>query len=190
MCGLAAVVGSFDDALLESLGAGLRHRGPDGGGVFRGDGAALVARRLAILDLPGGEQPFVSDDGRSAIAFNGEIYNVRELKRSLEEEGVRFRSDHSDTELVLRLYETRGLDALQELDGMFAFAILDGTNRKLVAARDRFGIKPLYWTRAGGRVALASELRTLLRVPGVAREVDHESLWHYLTLRFVPGEQI
>ena len=91
----------------------------------------------------------VSDDGLSAIAFNGEIYNVRELKRSLEAEGVRFSSDHSDTELVLRLYETRGLDALSELNGMFAFAILDGRRRRLVAARDRFGIKPLYYARLG-----------------------------------------
>ncbi len=189
MCGIAALTGSFDDALLNSLGTALRHRGPDGGGVFRGEGAALVARRLAILDLPGGEQPLVSDDGRSAIAFNGEIYNVRELKRSLEAEGIRFRSDHSDTELVLRLYETRGLDALSELNGMFAFAILDGRKRKLVAARDRFGIKPLYFTQAGGRFALASELRTLLRVPGLVRELDRESLSHYLTLRFVPGER-
>jgi asparagine synthase (glutamine-hydrolysing) len=188
MCGLAAVAGSFDGAgLLDSLGASLRHRGPDAGGAFTVDGAALVARRLAILDLPGGGQPLVSDDGRSAIAFNGEIYNVRELKRSLEEEGVRFRSDHSDTEVVLRLYERRGLGALSELNGMFAFAILDGRARKLVAARDRFGIKPLYYTRTPSRFALASELRTLLQVPGVEREVGHESLWHYLTLRFVPG---
>ena len=188
MCGLAAVVGSFDEpGLLDSLGASLRHRGPDGGGVFTAARAALVARRLAILDVPGGAQPLVSDDGRSAIAFNGEIYNVRELKRSLEEEGVGFRSDHSDTELVLRLYERRGLDALSELNGMFAFAIVDGRRRKLVAARDRFGIKPLYYTRTQGGFALASELRTLLQVPGVERSVDHESVWHYLTLRFVPG---
>lgn len=189
MCGIAAVVGACDDELLESLGAALLHRGPDGGGIYRGDGAALVARRLAILDLSGGRQPLVSDDGSSAIAFNGEIFNVLELKRSLEADGVRFRSDHSDTELVLRLYEARGVEALSELNGMFAFAILDGRKRKLVAARDRFGIKPLYYTSANGRFALASELRTLLHVPGIDRAVDHTSLWHYLTLRFVPGEQ-
>jgi asparagine synthase (glutamine-hydrolysing) len=189
MCGIAAVAGPYDDALLESLGAGLLHRGPDGGGAFRGDRAAIVARRLAILDLPGGDQPLVSDDGSSAIAFNGEIFNVRELKRSLEAGGVRFRSDHSDTELVLRLYETHGLDALSRLNGMFAFAILDGKKRKLVAARDRFGIKPLYYADAGGRFALASELKTLLRVPGVERELDAASLSHFLTLRFVPGER-
>jgi asparagine synthase (glutamine-hydrolysing) len=189
VCGIAAIAGGADAELLDDLQRALHHRGPDGGGVFIGAGAALVARRLAILDLPGGEQPLVSDDGRSAIAFNGEIYNVRELKRSLEADGVRFRSDHSDTELVLRLYETRGLDALRELNGMFAFAILDGRKRKLVAARDRFGIKPLYYTRTPDGFALASELRTLLRIPGVERELDHESLWHYLTLRFVPGER-
>ncbi len=190
MCGIAALVGQADDALLESLGAALHHRGPDGGGVFRGDGGALVARRLAILDLPGGSQPLVSDDGRSAIAFNGEIYNVRELRSGLEADGVRFRSDHSDTELVLRLYEARGLDALAELNGMFAFAILDGARRKLVAARDRFGIKPLYFARRpGGGLALASELGALLRVPGIGRDLDLDALWHYLTLRFVPGGQ-
>jgi asparagine synthase (glutamine-hydrolysing) len=183
------VAGAYDDALLERLGHALLHRGPDGGGVFRADGGALVARRLAILDLPGGEQPIVSDDGLSAIAFNGEIYNVRELKRALEAEGVRFRSDHSDTELVLRLYEHEGVAGLERLNGMFAFAILDGRRRKLVAARDRFGIKPLYWTTTESRVAVASELRTLLRAGVVGRTVDHESLWHYLTLRFVPGER-
>jgi asparagine synthase (glutamine-hydrolysing) len=188
MCGIAALVGAFDDALLDSLGAALHHRGPDGGGIFRVEDAAIVARRLAILDLPGGEQPLVSDDGRSAIAFNGEIYNVRELKRELEADGVRFRSDHSDTELVLRLYEARGLDALADLNGMFAFVVLDGVRRRLVAARDRFGIKPLYFARTpGGGVAFASELATLLRVPGIKRELDPAALWHYFTLRFVPG---
>jgi asparagine synthase (glutamine-hydrolysing) len=189
VCGIAALVGSFDEGLPDALASALLHRGPDGGGVFRLDDAALVAKRLAILDLPGGGQPLVSDDGLTAIAFNGEIYNVRELKRSLESEGVRFRSDHSDTELVLRLYEARGLDALSELNGMFAFAIVDGRARKLVAARDRFGIKPLYYARTPRGLALASELRTLLRVPGVERGLDHESLWHYLTLRFVPGDR-
>jgi asparagine synthase (glutamine-hydrolysing) len=189
MCGIAAIAGGYDDALLEALGACLYHRGPDGGGAFAQGDAAVVARRLAILDLPGGTQPMVSEDGRTGIAFNGEIYNVRELKRRLEEEGVRFCSDHSDTELVLRLYERHGLDALDRLEGMFAFAILDGRRRKLVAARDRFGIKPLYYARPGGGFALASELRTLLRVPGVSRDLDEESLSHYLTLRFVPGER-
>jgi asparagine synthase (glutamine-hydrolysing) len=189
VCGIAAVTGAYDDAVLEALGAALHHRGPDGGGAYRGEGAALVARRLAILDIPGGDQPMVSDDGRAAIVFNGEIFNVHELKDRLEARGVRFRADHSDTELVLRLYEAYGLDAVSELNGMFAFLIFDGRRRRLLAARDRFGIKPLYYARAGGGVALASELRSLLQVPGVEREIDQQSLWHYLTLRFVPGER-
>ena len=183
------MAGAYDDELLERLGAALFHRGPDGGGSFSANGAAIVARRLAILDLPGGEQPLRSDDGRSTIVFNGEIYNVRELKRELEADGVLFRSDHSDTELVLRLYERYGLDFLPRLNGMFAFVILDSKKRSLVAARDRFGIKPLYWTESGSRVTLASELRTLLQTGDVERTVDRESLWHYLTLRFVPGER-
>ena len=189
MCGLAGIAGPFDDALHARLGAALEHRGPDGEGIFRGDGAALVARRLAILDLAGGNQPMDSDDGALAIAFNGEIYNAPELRAGLEREGVRFRTDHSDTEVVLRLYERRGADALAELNGMFAFAVYDGPRRRLFAARDRFGIKPLYYARTGGGLALASELRSLLHVPGITRDLDRASLFHYLSLRFVPAER-
>jgi asparagine synthase (glutamine-hydrolysing) len=187
MCGLAGFVGPYDEALADRLEAALEHRGPDGGGVFRGDGATLVARRLAILDLAGGAQPMV--EGEVAIAFNGEIYNAPELRRSLEAEGVRFATDHSDTEVVLRLYEQRGAEGLAQLNGMFAFVVYDGRRRRLFAARDRFGIKPLYYARPGGGLAFASELRALLHVPGVDRELDRESLFHYLSLRFVPGER-
>src|SRR5262245_18558885 len=187
MCGLAGFVGPHDGALADRLEAALEHRGPDGGGVFRGDGATLVARRLAILDLAGGSQPMV--DGEVAIAFNGEIYNAPELRRSLEGEGVSFNTDHSDTEVVLRLYERRGAEGLHELNGMFAFAVYDGRRRRLFAAPDRFGIQPFYYARPGGGFAFASGLRALLQVQGVEREVDRESLFHYLSLRFVPGER-
>ena len=187
MCGLAGFVGPYDEALADRLEAALEHRGPDGGGVFRGHAATLVARRLAILDLAGGAQPMV--DSEVAIAFNGEIYNAPELRRSLEAEGVRFETDHSDTEVVLRLYEQRGAEGLAQLNGMFAFVVYDGRRRRLFAARDRFGIKPLYYARPGGGLAFASELRALLHVPGVDRELDRESLFHYLSLRFVPGER-
>jgi asparagine synthase (glutamine-hydrolysing) len=188
MCGIAGVAGSWDDALLERLGASLRHRGPDGGGVVTHDDVALVARRLAIIDLATGEQPMTSPGGRCTIVFNGEIYNAPELRQRLEGEGRVFSSDHSDTEVVLALWEEHGEDAFGLLNGMFALAILDREQNELVLVRDRLGIKPLYYTERGS-FAFASELRALLQMPGVEREVDRDALFHYLSLRFVPGEQ-
>jgi asparagine synthase (glutamine-hydrolysing) len=191
VCGLAGIAGPHDPELLDTLAAALRHRGPDQGGTHRDvkAGVGLVARRLAILDLAGGDQPMTSSDGRLVIAFNGEIYNAPELRAELEAQGATFASDHSDTEVVLRLYEREGERGLERLNGMFAFAVHDRRDGSIFAARDRFGIKPLYWARPGGRLAFASELRALLLVPGVARELDRESLFHYLSLRFVPGER-
>jgi len=188
VCGLAALALPHEPELLDRLAAALVHRGPDGTGVHRDGNVALVARRLAILDLPGGGQPMANDDGSVVLAFNGEIFNAPELRTELEREGVGFTSDHSDTEVVLRLYE-RGGEFLPRLNGMFAFVIHDRRRNGLFGARDRFGIKPLYYTRPHGGFACASELRTLLDVPGVDRELDRESLWHYLSLRYVPGER-
>ena len=187
MCGIAGVVGAWDDALLERLGASLRHRGPDGGGVVTEGDVALVARRLAILDLETGEQPMTSPSGRSTIVFNGEIYNAPQLRERLERAGRVFATDHSDTEVVLAQWEEHGAAGLQALNGMVAFALLDREQRELVLVRDRLGIKPLYYTDAP--FAFASELRTLLHGPGIERELDRESLFHYLSLRFVPGER-
>jgi asparagine synthase (glutamine-hydrolysing) len=187
MCGIAGVVGSWDDALLERLGSSLRHRGPDGGGAAIDGDVALVARRLAIIDLERGEQPMTSPGGRSTIVFNGEIFNSPQLRAELERAGRIFATDHSDTEVVLALWEERGAEGLRALNGMFAFALLDRERRELVLVRDRFGIKPLYYTERP--FAFASELRTLLQVPGVSRELDRESLFHYLSLRFVPAER-
>ena len=191
MCGFAAIAGPHDRALLEDLGAALHHRGPDEGGILFDPElqVGLSCRRLSILDLAGGHQPMTTPDGALSIAFNGEIFNTPELRARLQAQGVTFTTDHSDTELVLRLYELRGAAALDELNGMFAFVILDRRRGVLFGARDRFGIKPLYVARPGGGLAVASELRTLLRVPGVERTVDRQSLFHYLSLRFVPGER-
>jgi len=188
MCGIAALALPHEPALLDRLGDALAHRGPDEGGVHRDGDVALVARRLAILDISGGSQPMANDDGSLVIAFNGEIFNAPELRAELERDGVPFASDHSDTEVVLRLYE-RGGEFLPRLNGMFAFVVHDRRRNLLFGARDRFGIKPLYYTRPDGGFACASELRALLLVPGVERGLDRESLSHYLSLRFVPGER-
>jgi len=188
MCGIAALALPHDAALLDRLSDVLAHRGPDEAGIHRDGDVALVARRLAILDVAGGHQPMTNDDGTLAIAFNGEIFNAPELRAELERDGVRFATDHSDTEVVLRLYE-RGGEFLPRLNGMFAFVIHDARRNVLFGARDRFGIKPLYVARPHGGFAAASELRALLLVPGVERELDSTSLWHYVSLRFVPGVQ-
>ena len=191
MCGFAAIAGPHDPALLERLGASLHHRGPDEGGILHDPAlqVGLSCRRLSIIDLAGGHQPMTTPDGQLSIAFNGEIFNMPELREELLAAGVRLATDHSDTEVVLRLYEREGRAALQRLNGMFAFVVLDRRRGELFGARDRFGIKPLYLARPGGGLAVASELRTLLRVPGVGRTVDRQSLFHYLSLRFVPGER-
>ncbi len=188
MCGLAALALPHDAALLDRLSEAFAHRGPDDAGVHRDGDVALVARRLAILDVAGGHQPMTNDDATLAIAFNGEIFNAPELRAELERDGVRFTTDHSDTEVVLRLYE-RGGEFLPRLNGMFAFVIHDARRNLLFGARDRFGIKPLYVARPNGGFAAASELKALLQIPGVERELDSTSLWHYLSLRFVPGER-
>lgn len=191
MCGFAGIAGPHEEALLERLGELLEHRGPDDSGVYRDAGAqvGLVARRLAIIDLEGGHQPMASADGSVWIAYNGEIYNAPVLRERLEAKGHRFTTDHSDTEIVLALYQERGEEMLEELNGMFAFVIHDTRRKLLFGARDRFGIKPLYYARPGGGLAFASELRTVLAFPGVGRELDRQSLFHYLSLRFVPGER-
>lgn len=167
------------------------HRGPDAEGTFvdAEAGIGLAMRRLSIIDLSGGLQPMRSRDGRYTLVFNGEIVNAPALRVELEKDGVVFRSAHSDTEVLLALLERWGVDALPQLNGMFAFALHDAQQGTLTLARDRFGIKPLYYIEEGGRFAFASEMKSLLRLPFVRREVDHSSLFHYLSLMYVPGEK-
>jgi asparagine synthase (glutamine-hydrolysing) len=189
MCGIAGLHGPQEDGWIAAMSGRLRHRGPDGDGVFqdREAGLALAMRRLAIIDLAGGAQPMSSPDGRCTLVYNGEIYNAPALRAALEAKGERFATDHSDTELLLRLLMREGKAALPRLNGMFGFAFYDRAAGTLLLARDRFGIKPLYWTRAGGRFAFASELKALLALPFLDRQVDRESLWHYMSLMYVPG---
>jgi asparagine synthase (glutamine-hydrolysing) len=190
MCGIAGLCGPQDEAWIEAINARITHRGPDDLGVFR-DGAdfSLAMRRLAIIDIAGGHQPMSTGDGRYTIVYNGEVYNAAELRRELEAGGERFSSDHSDTEVVLRLYARRGEGCLERLNGMFAFAIYDRQRRTLFCARDHAGIKPFYYLQAGGRFAFASELKALLALPVVSRDLDRDSLFHYMSLMYVPGER-
>ena len=160
----------------------MAHRGPDGRGVWTSVDVALGFRRLAIVDIAGGNQPMVSGDGRVVVVFNGEIYNHRELRIELEAAGHRFRSDHSDTEVLVHGWRQWGTDLCRRLNGMFAFAIWDHGERSLFLARDRFGIKPLYLARApNGALLLASEVKGIIASGLVTTEPDVSAVVEYLS---------
>jgi asparagine synthase (glutamine-hydrolysing) len=189
MCGIAGFVGPGSERDLRAMSDALIHRGPDGSGecIDRANGVFLAHRRLAILDIGGGEQPMWNEDGQIGVVFNGEIYNHLDLRRELAARGHVFKSDHSDTEVLVHGYEEWGEDLPLRLNGMFAFAIYDRTARRLFLARDRFGKKPLYYTVASGFIAFASELTALLRHPRVARSLDEVSLRKYFAYGFIPA---
>src|SRR5262249_18842246 len=174
MCGIAGFVGEGDRTDLVAMVNSLAHRGPDGEGFFVDDAVPVFLghRRLAVLDLAGGEQPMWNEDRRVGVVFNGEIYNHAEMRRELELKGHRFRSDHSDTEVLVHGYEEWGESLPERLNGMFAFAILDRPRRRLFLARDRFGEKPLYYAYRPGFFAFASELGALCCHPAFCPKVD------------------
>jgi asparagine synthase (glutamine-hydrolysing) len=164
------------------------HRGPDDEGLYVGEGVALGMRRLSIIDLATGHQPVRNEDGTVWVVFNGEIYNFKELRRDLERRGHRFYTT-SDTETIVHLYEDHGADAVQYLRGMFAIAVWDARRHQLLLARDRLGIKPLFYARTPGGVAFASELKALLQVPGVDRRLSWPAISHLMTFQSTPATQ-
>jgi asparagine synthase (glutamine-hydrolysing) len=193
MCGIAA---AFDPqarlhknvlaSLAEALAGAQAHRGPDGAGLWEGPSCALAHRRLAVIDLSeGGAQPMRDAGGRYTVSYNGEIYNFRELRAELEALGHAFRS-RSDTEVLLAAYAQWGERSFSRLDGMFALALHDARERRLILARDRTGEKPLYYARHGGAWVAASELRALAALPGFPVELDAQGVFDYLALRYVP----
>jgi asparagine synthase (glutamine-hydrolysing) len=180
----------LDADLLQAMATRLRHRGPDDEGVHHDRARALAVgnRRLSIIDIAGGHQPFVSDDGRIAVVQNGEIFNFVELADELRAQGVQLRT-RSDTEVLLRLYEREGIGFVRRLNGMFAIAIDDAREDALYLVRDRIGVKPLYLYDDGRRALFASEIKAMLPVLarwGVAAGVDLEAVHHYLTFNYVP----
>ncbi|XAL98227.1 asparagine synthase (glutamine-hydrolyzing) [Phycisphaeraceae bacterium D3-23] len=196
MCGIVGVVdlerrGRVERGLLERMRDTMTHRGPDGAGAWLSDdrNLGLGHRRLAIIDPdPAAAQPMVSDDGRTALVFNGEIYNHVELRRELEQQGVGpWRTDHSDTEVLLHGLRCWGLGLLDKLHGMFAFAWLDTQTRELVLVRDRIGIKPVYFTQHDGTFAFASEIKALLADPAQPRGIDERALYDYLSFLVPPA---
>jgi asparagine synthase (glutamine-hydrolysing) len=187
MCGITGYAGFDEPGLVEAMTAALAHRGPDDCGFYRGEEVALGHRRLSIIDVAGGHQPIENEDGTLVVIANGEVYNYQELNPELEARGHRFRT-RSDNETLLHLYEEHGPAALARTNGMFAFAIWNARERELFLARDRLGIKPLYYAElTGGGIAFASEAKALLRCRRLASELDPAALHAYLALRYVPG---
>lgn len=195
MCGIGAALALRADVGVDALRATVaqlaerqRHRGPDGDGVWDdGRACALSHRRLAVLDLSrAGAQPMRDPGGRYTISYNGELYNFLALRGTLEASGHRFRS-RSDTEVLLAAWAEWGPACLTRLDGMFAFALWDATERRLHLARDRAGEKPLYYAQLDGMLVVASELRAIAALPGLARNLDARGVFDYLALRYVPA---
>lgn len=190
MCGICGVL-SFDGTrpditLVRRMADSIAHRGPNGDGFYSDTVVALGHRRLSIIDLATGDQPIFNEDQSIAIVFNGEIYNYRELREDLIRKGHRF-STTGDTEVIVHLYEEKGIDCLRDLNGMFAFAIWDALRQQLFLARDPLGEKPLYYTSVRGQFLFASELKALLRVAHVPRHIEPAALDDYLAYGYVPA---
>ncbi len=190
MCGIVGIAGNQEEHWIAKMNDVQFHRGPDDAGVYFNEGKsiALAMRRLSILDLSGGHQPMSNDDESIWIVFNGEIFNAPDIRKRLEKKDIKFFTDNSDTEVIIRLYEEKGMDLLKELNGMFAFVIYDKKRNILEGARDRMGIKPFYFTQLGNRFAFSSELKSILTLPYIDREIDFQSLYHYMSLLYVPDQ--
>ncbi len=197
MCGIVGVL-TFSQSspgvtapYLEGMRDAMAHRGPDGAGVWISHDCrvGLGHRRLSIIDLsPTAAQPMSNEDGSLWITYNGEIYNHAEIRRELERDGGhRWKTDHSDTEVILHAFEEWGIDCLQRFRGMFAIALWDARNRALWLTRDRIGIKPLYYSVHHGRITFASEIKALLADPEQRREVNEEAFYHYLSFLAAPA---
>src|SRR5208282_594876 len=193
MCGIAGKVlfdsgAKVERASIQAMLHPMRHRGPDGQGIHLDGNAGLGHLRLSIIDLNTGAQPMTNEDGTNWIEFNGEIYNFQELREKLIAKGHAFRSQ-SDTEAIVHAYEEFGPDCVKELRGMFAFAIWDAKRRRLFAARDRVGIKPLYFCETGQAFHFASELKAIISDAAVPREINLPGIRKFLAFNYLPGTE-
>jgi len=189
MCGIAGIVSLEGKPVFErevrDMCAAITHRGPDDEGYYFGTGVGLGMRRLSIIDLASGRQPIRNEDGSVWVVFNGEIYNFRELRRDLEGRGHVF-STNTDTETIVHLYEEYGKRAVDHMRGMFTFALWDQRTRQLLLARDRVGIKPLYYAEIDGRILFASELKAILQLAEVERKINWSAASHLFTFLSTP----
>lgn len=189
MCGICGFFGkhaALSDHTLDRMNQTLVRRGPDEGGVFHKLGVGLAMRRLSIIDLAGGRQPIQNEDGTVWIVFNGEIYNYRELRTVLLQRGHQFRT-HTDTEVIVHLYEEYGDDLVHHLRGMFAFALWDVRRSRGLIVRDRLGIKPLFYAQTGDTLLFGSEIKAILVANLVERDIDYQALDAFFTFTYIPA---
>lgn len=189
MCGIAGIINASDtftaEETVKAMCGAMRHRGPDGGGVFSAEGTVLGHRRLAVIDLESGDQPLYSEDKSIVLVINGEIYNYIQLRQELEEKGHRFAS-RSDSEVLIHLYEEKGVSFVSGLEGMFAFALFDMKKRICVLGRDRMGKKPLIWFKRNGQLVFASEMGALKYHPDFPDELDCDALAEFFSIQYIP----
>src|SRR5262245_60201818 len=193
MCGIVGIVNldfkeAVDESLLKRMRDMIRHRGPDGEGLWMDGPVGLGHRRLSIVDVVSGQQPMTNEDGSCWIVYNGEIYNHAELRKPLEARGHRYRT-RSDTETILHVYEEEGERCVERLQGMFAFALWDARRRRVLLARDRLGIKPLYYALTDRQLLFASEIKALLAADTIRPELNENILPEFLATRFVSGPE-
>ena len=183
MCGIVGFTGSPKSDVLRRMCRSLVHRGPDDERYFHNSGISLGIRRLAIVDLQNGRQPICNETGDIWIVFNGEIYNHVELRRELESKQHSFRTDHSDTEVIVHLYEEYGEDWPIYVNGMFGVALWDNREQKLLLYRDRIGKKPLYYALKNDQIVFGSEVKAIIKHPLISRDLDCRALYHYFALK-------
>lgn len=187
MCGICGFKGNGSKIILENMVKSIVHRGPDEAGFFEYNNVFMGMRRLSIIDVNNGQQPVFNEDKSIAVVFNGEIYNHQELREHLKSRGHSFYTDHSDTEVLVHLYEEYGDDFLHHLNGMFSIAIYNKNNDRLFLARDRVGIKPLYYSPLKNTFIFGSEIKALLNHTEISREPDFEAFHHYFSLKNIPA---
>lgn len=189
MCGIAGFVGKDFNSITQKMTETLGHRGPDDEGFFfdRDCQLGFGHKRLSIVDVEFGHQPLLSDDGDLALIFNGEIFNAPTLRKSLESKGIKFLTDHSDTEVLLQMYRHYGPKMVSELNGMFSFVFFDRQKAILFGARDPFGIKPFFYSKGKDFFAFSSEVKSLLNVNGFSKSISHEAVSHYLSFQCIPS---
>jgi len=187
MCGICGFTGKSDQGTLKKMTDVIFHRGPDQDGFYSDGNINLGVRRLSIIDVETGHQPVNNEDQTIWAVFNGEIYNYLELRKELLENGHRFYTDHSDTELIVHLYEDFGIDFVHKLNGMFAIALWDKREKRLFLIRDRMGVKPLFFTMVDNVLIFGSEIKAILSHPAYTPDLNYEGLYHYFTLKNIPA---